>query len=74
MKHVDPGAILAYAVAMLSFGCGVALLLGWWDFSIPDSARYTFGVVMILMAVYRVLVTRMKARRPRSIDRDSFHV
>jgi hypothetical protein len=72
MRSPDPGDLLAYAVAVLSFGFGVALLLGWWDSRIPSSARYTFGVVMILMAVYRVLVTRMKARRPRSTDRD-FH-
>ena len=66
MRQVEPGALFAYAVAMVSFGLGVALLMGWWDSGIPSKARYTIGLVLILMSIYRVLVTRMKARRPRS--------
>lgn len=72
MRQLDPSAFFAYAVALVSLGFGVALLTGWWDPGIPASARYMFGFVMVLLSVYRFLVTRMKARRPRTSYRNRF--
>jgi uncharacterized membrane protein YphA (DoxX/SURF4 family) len=60
---------IAWGVALLTTSMGIALLCG---FFLPEAApkamRFTLGTVLVLMGVYRFLVTRMQVRKAE--DRD----
>jgi hypothetical protein len=53
-------------VAVASAGLGIGILAGIFKLQIEPSARYIFGGVFILMAFYRLAVTRMKDKPPRT--------
>lgn len=42
---------------MLMLAAGSAVLLGWRMQHVPDELRWTFGVVLLLFGVYRLLMT-----------------
>jgi len=60
----SPGAakIFAYGVAAISFIAGGLLLTGLLPFDTLPAVKNTFGVVLLLMGLYRFLVTRFKPR------------
>jgi len=75
MQAPEPSKIFAYAIAAMTFSAGVALVTGLLNFEVPSRVRYTFGVVLILMGVYRYTVTRLqpkpsKWRRFTNVDEE----
>jgi cytochrome c biogenesis protein CcdA len=62
---------LGYAVSVVTFGFGAIIVSGYMiDPRLPAQFRYTFGVVMILMGVYRFVLTREKIRRWKTESED----
>jgi cytochrome c biogenesis protein CcdA len=62
---------LGYAVSIVTFGFGIVIVSGFLiDARIPAQFRYTFGVVMILMGVYRFVLTHEKIRRMKTEPAD----
>ncbi len=57
-------AMLGYTVSAVSLGAGILLLTGWLiSARFPDQFRIMFGVVLVLMGIYRFVLTRTKARQ-----------
>lgn len=59
--RVPPTHLLAYVTAALTAGVGGALLLGYLAPTAPRELRFTLGLVLVLLAVYRVVITRARA-------------
>ena len=57
MRRVNLTLLLGSAVGMLMLAAGSAVLLGWRMRHVPDELRWTFGVVLLLFGVYRLLMT-----------------
>jgi hypothetical protein len=75
MQSPEPSKIFAYAIAAVTLSAGVALVTGLLDFEVPSRVRYTFGAVLMLMGVYRFIVTRLqpkpsKWRRFTNVDEE----
>jgi hypothetical protein len=54
--------LIAYTTALLTGGVGVAVLAGLIAPTAPREFRLTLGIVLVLLAVYRVVITRVRAR------------
>jgi hypothetical protein len=70
---LEPGKVFAFAIAGITFCAGVAIVTGVLQFDVHSQVRYTFGVVLILMSIYRFLVTFWKPkpskyRRQSNVD------
>ncbi len=65
MGELDASKLLAYAVALTSAVFGILVLTGYIKLEVEPLVRYTFGIVLILMAIYRFVMTRMKSERSR---------
>lgn len=73
--NLDPGKIFAYAIAGISFCAGMALVTGMLRFQVPNQVSNIFGTVLILMSLYRFLVTYLKPkpskyRRQTNVDEE----
>lgn len=56
------GTVLGYAVSVAAGVFGIAVLSGLVDTgTLPTHFRVTFGVVLLLLAIYRGLTTRMRS-------------
>ena len=53
--------LIAYTTAALTAGVGVAVLAGLVAPTAPREFRITLGIVLLLLAVYRVVITRVRA-------------
>jgi phosphate transport system substrate-binding protein len=69
MKRIDPSDILAFAIALLTFSVGTAFLIGLIAPVLDLRTRIIFGLVFILMGVYRFVVT-LHNRRFRERERE----
>lgn len=72
---LEPGKVFAYAIAGITLCAGVAIVTGWLSFGVQPKVRLTFGVVLILMSIYRFLVTywrpkHSKYRRYTNVDEE----
>jgi len=63
MGDLDASKLLAYAVALASGVFGILVLTNYIKLEVEPAARYTFGIVLLLMAVYRFVMTKMKTDR-----------
>jgi cytochrome c biogenesis protein CcdA len=55
---------LGYALSVVTITLGAAILSGaFFDARVPAEFRYMFGAVLILMGIYRFVLTREKIRR-----------
>jgi len=72
--HFSLSSLVAYLVAVVTGGLGLAIATGLLDLSLQPTARYLFGAVFLLMGVYRFLITFIKAnalrQRKRILDDD----
>jgi small neutral amino acid transporter SnatA (MarC family) len=61
--RIEPYDLVAYSVAAISLVAGIAV------FALrqiqPPEARYTFGTLLVLMAIYRIVHTRSRATQRR---------
>jgi uncharacterized membrane protein YfcA len=61
--------ILAWTVAVVMVGAGIAVLAGWLiPKDAPQSMRLMLGVVFLLMGLYRFLMTRLQAKQAERVD------
>lgn len=73
--HLEPGKLFAYAIAGITFCAGMAIVTGVLRFDVLPQVKYTFGVVLILMGIYRFMVTywkpkHSKYRRQTNVDEE----
>ncbi len=69
MPAPDAFKILKYALAVFTFGFGVLLLAGVvMQDPVPPQMRYTFGAVLVLMGVYRFVLTKIQSSRSPKRD------
>ncbi len=61
MNTFDISKFLSYTVSVVVGGFGISVLLGLIPIGIEPPIRYIFGAVLILMAVYRFSMAKMKA-------------
>jgi hypothetical protein len=59
---MNPLRLLSYAVAALMALVGIAVLAGYVAPGAPAKVRWTFGVVLLLFAAYRVAVQGSRGR------------
>ena len=63
LKRIDIPSYLGYTVSAVTFIFGVIILSGLAFQYIPVEMRIMFGVVMVLMGIYRFVLTRTKIRQ-----------
>ncbi len=69
MGHFSISNLIAYLVAFVTGGLGLAVATRLLDLKLQPTARYVFGAVLVLMGVYRFLITFMKANAARERKR-----
>jgi len=69
MGHFSVSNLIAYLVAIVTGGLGIAVAANLLSLNVQPTARYVFGAVLILMGVYRFLITFMKANAARERKR-----
>ena len=70
-KIIDVGKYLGYVVSAVSFALGLVAVSGYLlPERIPSQFRYTFGVVLMLMGIYRFVATRTRVMQLKR-DRDA---
>jgi phosphate transport system substrate-binding protein len=57
MKRIDPSDMLAFAIALMTFSVGTAFLVGLIGPVLDTRTRVIFGLVFVLMGIYRFVVT-----------------
>jgi hypothetical protein len=65
MDSPDIGKIFGYGIAIISFSAGLLLLTGLLPFDTVPSVRNTFAVVLVLMGIYRFVITHYKPTSSR---------
>lgn len=68
MQKNDAFKYLKYGLALFTFSFGALLLAGVALKDLPEQVRYTFGLVLMLMGVYRFVITRLHSSRSRDLD------
>ena len=64
MSRNDPWTLLGYVTAALTAGAGILLFTGFLlPPSVPVQLRVMFGIVLVLLSVYRIVITRTKQRQ-----------
>jgi cadmium resistance protein CadD (predicted permease) len=63
IRLLDVSIYLGYLVSAVAFVFGIILLSGIAFQYVPSQMRIMFGVVMILLGIYRLVLTRTKARQ-----------
>jgi len=70
LKLSDISIYLGYAVSAVTFVFGIIIVSGISFQYIPFQMRMIFGVVMILLGVYRFVLTRTKIRQQREEEEE----
>lgn len=66
----DVGSVLGYTVSAVMGIIGALVLAGYFVHAgVPDQFRWTFGIVLILMGLYRFFMTQVRRQR-RQMERD----
>lgn len=69
MPTRDAFKILKYALAFFSCALGISVLAGVvLHDPVPAQIRYTFGTVLVLLGIYRFVMTKMRTSRSRDLD------
>jgi uncharacterized membrane protein len=61
---------LGYSVSALEFLAGVILVSGLFFKYVPDQLRIMCGVVLMLLGIYRFVVTRYRMRQQNDQEKD----
>jgi membrane protein DedA with SNARE-associated domain len=56
---------LGYSVSSVSLLFGLTLFLDWWDFQLPTATKSILAIVLILLGVYRFLITWLQKTEDR---------
>ena len=69
MGAADVSRLFAYAVSFITVSSGVILVSGFFvPESVPAQFRITFGVVLVLLGIYRFVITRMRASQSARME------
>jgi cytochrome c biogenesis protein CcdA len=68
---VDVGSVFGYTVSAVMAVVGVLVIAGFFVHAgVPDQFRWTFGVVLILMGIYRFFMTQTRRQRRRAEEEE----
>ncbi|MBI3787257.1 MAG: hypothetical protein HY276_03280 [Ignavibacteriales bacterium] len=68
---MDFSRVMAYAVSAIMFVMGVLVVAGVFvQQTVPKEFRITFGVVLMLMGVYRFAVTKTKEVHAKRLEKE----
>ncbi len=71
LASVDVGSLLGYAVSAVMAAVGALVLAGYLVHpGVPDQFRWTFGIVLILMGIYRFFMTQTRRQRRRAEEEE----
>jgi hypothetical protein len=62
-KTIDIPRLLGYAVGTVSLLFGLSIIVNIWNFLVPPITRNMFGIVLVLLGVYRFSVISLQKRR-----------
>ncbi len=69
LQHVNISALLGYSVSAITVTLGALVLVGLFlPEAVPHRVRVVFGVVIVLLGIYRFVITRvqvMQSKRER---------
>jgi uncharacterized membrane protein len=71
LKLTNITEYLGYSVSAVTFVFGIVIVSGFTFQYIPIQMRMMFGVVMILLGVYRFVLTRMRADRQNENEEEN---
>jgi uncharacterized membrane protein len=71
LKFTNVTDYLGYSVSAITFVFGVVIVSGFAFQYIPIQMRMMFGVVMILLGVYRFVLTRTRASRQNEDEEEN---
>ncbi len=62
MRAADVSRLFAYAISLITISGGIIVASGFFvSESVPRQFRIIFGVVLILLGIYRFVITRMRS-------------
>lgn len=68
---VDVGGVLGYTVSAVMAAIGVLVMAGYLVHAgVPDQFRWTFGIVLVLMGIYRFFMTQTRQQRRRAEEEE----
>lgn len=68
---MDFSRVMAYAVSGITFVMGTLVLAGVFiQETVPKEFRITFGVVLMLMGIYRFAVTKTKEVQAKKLEKE----
>ncbi len=69
MMAADVSRLFAYAVSLITVSAGIIVVSGFSvSESIPGQFRIIFGVVLVLLGIYRFVITRMRAMQAARME------
>ncbi len=69
-RFPDIGSLLGYTVASVMVAVGGLVVAGYLVHEgVPDKFRWTFGVVLVLMGIYRFFMTQIR-RQQKALERE----
>jgi cytochrome c biogenesis protein CcdA len=68
MPALEVFKVLRYALGFVTIGLGILIFAGvLMQDPVPSQIRYTFGTVLVLMGIYRVMTTKMRTSRSKDV-------
>jgi len=68
MPAPDAFKFLRYALGIITMSLGILIFAGvLLQEPVPAQIRYTFGTVLVLLGLYRLLTTKMRTSRSRDV-------
>ncbi|MBI3586034.1 MAG: hypothetical protein HY088_02760 [Ignavibacteriales bacterium] len=68
---MDFSRVMAYAVSAVTFVMGALVLAGLFIHeTVPKEFRITFGVVLVLMGIYRFAITKTKETQAKKLEKE----
>lgn len=61
MKSVEVSKLFGYGVSLITASAGILILSGFLV-SVPEQIRIIFGVVLLLLGVYRFVITQTRTK------------
>ncbi len=69
MRTADTSRLFAYGVSLITVSAGVLILLGFLlSESVPAEFRIVSGLVLLLLGIYRFVVTRTQVLQSRRVN------
>jgi hypothetical protein len=70
LNHYNISTYLNYSVSVITFVFGAIIISGVAFQYVPNKLRITFGVVLMLWGIYRLVFTRIQVRQRNEQDEE----